>query len=217
MDIEQLLKEGPSLTLNPEETFDDLLVQETEKQTPAEKVYDEEKYLTKKKKKQVEEFTEQISLTDSAAILQYGSGIQKKMSDFSEGTLNKVRNKDLGEIGELLGGVVKELKEFDEEESRGVLGFFKKKLAKAEALKKRDFTPTSTNRFMEKDMNMAMTIAHEKGLSLPCTALCDQMYNGMIGRGEGDLDYYSLLLLNEEMNGMAKSDLRRRGGGSRQL
>lgn len=46
MDIEQLLKEGPSLTLNPEEAFDDLVVQETEKQTPAEKVYDEEKYLT---------------------------------------------------------------------------------------------------------------------------------------------------------------------------
>ena len=137
MDIEQLLKEGPSLTLNPEEAFDDLVVQETEKQTPAEKVYDEEKYLTDAEKKQVEEFTEQISLTDSAAILQYGSGIQKKMSDFSEGTLNKVRNKDLGEIGELLGGVVKELKEFDEEENKGVFGFFKKKMAKVEALKLR--------------------------------------------------------------------------------
>ena len=58
MDIEQLLKEGPSLTLNPEEAFDDLVVQETEKQTPAEKVYDEEKYLTDAEKKQVEEFTE---------------------------------------------------------------------------------------------------------------------------------------------------------------
>lgn len=171
MDIEQLLKEGPSLTLNPEEAFDDLTVQETEKQTPAEKVYDEEKYLTDAEKKQVEEFTEQISLTDSAAILQYGSGIQKKMSDFSEGTLNKVRNKDLGEIGELLGGVVKELKEFDEEESRGVLGFFKKKLAKAEALKlKYDKAEASIEK-------VSKTLEGHQMQLLKDSALLDQLYD----------------------------------------
>lgn len=171
MDIEQLLKEGPSLTLNPEEAFDDLVVQETEKQTPAEKVYDEEKYLTDAEKKQVEEFTEQISLTDSAAILQYGSGIQKKMSDFSEGTLNKVRNKDLGEIGELLGGVVKELKEFDEEESRGVLGFFKKKLAKAEALKlKYDKAEASIEK-------VSKTLEGHQMQLLKDSALLDQLYD----------------------------------------
>ncbi|MBS6722843.1 MAG: toxic anion resistance protein [Clostridiales bacterium] len=171
MDIEQLLKEGPSLTLNPEEAFDDLVVQEAEKQTPAEKVYDEEKYLTDAEKKQVEEFTEQISLTDSAAILQYGSGIQKKMSDFSEGTLNKVRNKDLGEIGELLGGVVKELKEFDEEESRGVLGFFKKKLAKAEALKlKYDKAEASIEK-------VSKTLEGHQMQLLKDSALLDQLYD----------------------------------------
>ena len=136
MDIEQLLKEGPSLTLHPEEEFGDLIMEESKKEeVPEQKVYEEEKYLTDAEKKQVEEFAEQIELKDSAAILQYGSGIQKKMSDFSEGTLNKVRNKDLGEIGDLLSGVVTELKEFDEEESKGVLGFFKKKMAKVESLK----------------------------------------------------------------------------------
>ena len=31
MDIEQLLKEGPSLTLNPEEEFSDLAVEEPKK------------------------------------------------------------------------------------------------------------------------------------------------------------------------------------------
>ena len=34
-----------------------------------------------------------------------------------------VRSKDLGEVGELLSGVVKELKTFDEEEEKG--GFFR--------------------------------------------------------------------------------------------
>lgn len=74
--------------------------------------------------------------------------------------------------------------------------------AKVDQLKARDFAPTSTNRLMEKDMHMVMEMAHDKGLSLPCTAMCVQMYNGMIGSGRGDYDYYSLLLLNEEMNGI---------------
>ena len=82
MDIEQLLKEGPSLTLHPEEEFGDLITEESKKEeVPEQKVYEEEKYLTDAEKKQVEEFAEQIELKDSAAILQYGSGIQKKMSE----------------------------------------------------------------------------------------------------------------------------------------
>ena len=74
--------------------------------------------LTEEEKKQVDAFVEQIQLEDSTSILQYGAGTQKKMSDFSEGTLEKVRSKDLGEIGDLLNGVVVELKGFDEEEEK---------------------------------------------------------------------------------------------------
>lgn len=133
MNIEELLKEGPSLTLTPQ----------AEPETPAAaakpepKVYEEEQYLTEDEKKQVDAFVEQIKLEDSTSILQYGAGTQKKMSDFSEGTLEKVRSKDLGEIGDLLNGVVVELKGFDEEEDKGVLGFFKKKVNKAQTLKLR--------------------------------------------------------------------------------
>lgn len=132
MNIEELLKEGPSLTLTPEETAD--FPVEEKKTEP--KVYEEEQYLTEEEKKQVDTFVEQINLEDSTAILQYGAGTQKKMSDFSEGTLEKVRTKDLGEVGELLNGVVTELKGFDEEE-KGIIGFFKKKASKAQNLKLR--------------------------------------------------------------------------------
>ena len=59
------------------------------------------------------------------------------MSAFSEGTLEKVRSKDLGEVGELLNGVVVELKGFDEEEEKGIKGFFMKKISKAQTLKLR--------------------------------------------------------------------------------
>ena len=134
MNIDDLLKEGPTLTLDPTEPEKTDL---TSKEEPVIPVYEEEKYLTEEEKKQVESFVSQIRIEDSASILQYGSSIQHKMADFSEGTLEKVRTKDLGEIGELLGNVVSELKHFDEEESKGVTGFFKKKAAKAEAMKLR--------------------------------------------------------------------------------
>ena len=172
MDIEQLLKEGPSLTLNPEEEFSDLAVEEPKKEeVQAEEAYEEEKYLTDAEKKQVDAFVKEIELKDSAAILQYGSGIQKKMSDFSEGTLNKVRNKDLGEIGELLSGVVTELKAFDEEESKGVFGFFKKKMAKAEALKlKYDKAEASIEK-------VSKTLEGHQMQLLKDSALLDQLYD----------------------------------------
>ena len=172
MDIDQLLKEGPSLTLNPEEEFSDLAVEEPKKEeVQAEEAYEEEKYLTDAEKKQVDAFVKEIELKDSAAILQYGSGIQKKMSDFSEGTLNKVRNKDLGEIGELLSGVVTELKAFDEEESKGVFGFFKKKIAKAEALKlKYDKAEASIEK-------VSKTLEGHQMQLLKDSALLDQLYD----------------------------------------
>lgn len=134
MNIEELLKEGPSLTLTPEET-PELPVEEEKKPEP--KVYEEEQYLTDEEKKQVDAFVEQIDLENSTSILQYGAGTQKKMSDFSEGTLEKVRSKDLGEVGDLLNGVVTELRGFDEEEEKGIIGFFKKKASKAQTLKLR--------------------------------------------------------------------------------
>ena len=65
--------------------------------------------LSEEEKRTVNAFAEQIDLTNSAMILQYGAGTQKKMADFSESALENVRTKDLGEVGELLSGVVKEL------------------------------------------------------------------------------------------------------------
>ncbi len=46
-----------------------------------------------------------------------------------------MKTQDLGEVGELLGSVVMELKSFDAEEERGILGFFKKTSNKISAMK----------------------------------------------------------------------------------
>lgn len=95
----------------------------------------DESMLSEKERQTVDEFARQIDLTNSTVILQYGAGIQMKMADFSEKALENVRTKDLGEVGELLSGVVKELKSFDEEEEKGFFGIFKKSSNRLQSMK----------------------------------------------------------------------------------
>lgn len=113
---EEERKEEPVPVTEPEEQLDDSMLSEEEKQM-------------------VETFAEQIDVTNSSMILQYGAGTQKKMADFSETALENVRTKDLGEVGELLSDVVGELRNFDEEETKGFLGIFKKSSNKLQNMK----------------------------------------------------------------------------------
>lgn len=95
-----------------------------------------EDVLSVEERQMVESFSKQIDIRNSAAILQYGVGTQKKMADFSEEALAKVTTKDLGEVGDLLENVVKELKSFDAvEEEKGLFGIFKRGTNKIQALK----------------------------------------------------------------------------------
>lgn len=169
--IDALLKEGPSLTLDPAGEFKDLVVENEIGRGKQPAVFEEARYLTPEEIQQVDAFAEQIHLDDSASILQYGSGIQKKMSDFSEGTLEKVRNKDLGEIGDMLSGVVADLKEFGEKEEKGILGFFKKKAAKLEELKVKYDKAESNIEKVSKVLE-----GHQVQL-LKDTALLDKLYD----------------------------------------
>ncbi len=92
--------------------------------------------LTDEERAQVDAFSKQIDLSNSSAVLQYGSGAQKKMADFSQKTLESVRTKDLGEVGDMISGLVTELKSFDaDEEEKGFFGFFKKQTGKVTAMK----------------------------------------------------------------------------------
>ena len=123
---------APTLTLDP-------FAEQEKPQSPAEVKKEEpaldENILTPEERRMVDQFAEKIDLTNSQMILQYGAGTQKKMADFSEDALGNVKTKDLGEVGELLSGVVRELKDFGEEEEKGFLGFFKKSGNKISAMK----------------------------------------------------------------------------------
>lgn len=112
----------PELTFEPfKEELQDMKIIEEKKEII------EEIELTEDEKKMIDQFVDKIEISNSNAILQYGVGAQKKISDFSQSALNEVKTKDLGEIGDILSKVVFQLKNFEEgEEKKGVFGFFKK-------------------------------------------------------------------------------------------
>ena len=123
----------PTLTMDPFKEMDKAeIIEINQEPEPM-----DDNVLSPEEQQMVNDFAEQINLDDSNAILQYGAGTQKKMADFSESALEKVKSKDLGEVGELLSDVVVELKGFDVNEEKGLFGFFKKGKNKVEALKAR--------------------------------------------------------------------------------
>ncbi len=125
--------ETPTLTLEPFPEKTEVAEVKVQQQTePAL----EETELSEEEQRMVEQFTSQIDLNNSNIILQYGAGTQKKMADFSEKALQNVQTKDLGEIGELIIGVVSELKGFDaNEEEKGFFGRIRKSTQKLSILK----------------------------------------------------------------------------------
>ena len=107
--------------------------------TPAAPAQIDDSILSESEKKQVEEFVDKIDLSQSGAIMQYGVGTQKKMADFSDKTLDSVRTKDLGEMGQEITGLIAQLKGFDPtaEQPKGLMGFFRKQSNKIQELNAR--------------------------------------------------------------------------------
>ena len=123
----------PQLTLTPEAPAAPAQEEAKPEVTP---VQMDENLLSDAEKQAVEAFSKKIDLTDSQMILQYGAAAQKNVAGFSENALNSVRTKDLGEVGKSLSELVVELKGFgEEEEKKGLFGFFKKTGNKLEAMK----------------------------------------------------------------------------------
>ena len=159
----------PSLTLEVEQP------KEESKPEPApapDPLAEEAAKLSPEEQKMVEDFANKIDVTNSQMVLQYGASTQKKVGDFSEAALDKVRTKDLGEVGDALASLVTELKNFDaeEEESKGIFGFFKKAGNNIEQMKTK-YAKAETN----VERIETMLEAHQVQL-LKDIALMDKMY-----------------------------------------
>ena len=122
----------PSLTLDPQPVAAAAAVEEApapaeeKAQAPAEKLALD--MLSPAEQQAVRSFSEQIDVTNTEQVMNYGSGAQKNISEFSDAALNTVRTKDLGEVGDMLGDLVVEPQglNFDAQEKKAFLGLFKK-------------------------------------------------------------------------------------------
>ncbi len=177
-ETEVIEKTAPTLTLDPftdvPEAKMEITASPSEMKITGEKVTDSlteaEERLSPEEQKQVEEFANQIDITETNTILTYGAATQQKMADFSDKALDNVRSKDMGEVGELLADVVTELKGFNQEE-KGIRGFFNKGATKVTALKaKYDKAEVNVNKIVD-----ALQM-HETRL-MKDTATLDKMYD----------------------------------------
>ena len=170
--------EAPMLTLGAE----------PEAPKPEEKkiepVVIDDSMLSEAERRQVDEFSKKIDISDSQLVLNYGVAAQKSVASFSESALNNVRTKDLGEVGEALSSLVVELKNFgqEEEDKGGIFGFFKKAGNKMDTMKAQ-YSKAEVN--VDK---IARELEQHQRVLMKDIAMFDQMY-------ELNLKYYKELTM----------------------
>ena len=162
---------GPELTLHPEQKEEEV-VQAQPVQDLSEDLSLDYKQFNEAEIQQIHDFSQQIDITDNTMIMQYGINAQKKLADFSDSTLEKVKTKDLGEVGDMLSQVVGELREFDGNgEKKGLFGLFNKGKNKVEGMiSKYEQTETNVNKIA------GMLQDHQIRL-LKDTSMLDQLFD----------------------------------------
>ena len=172
----------PELTLTPDLT-DTPAVEVSPKETaPAPKAGPDLSSLSPAEQKAVLDFAEKIDLSNSGVVLQYGAAAQKNIANFSESTLNAVRTKDMGELGDMVSDLVAQLKGFsaEEEEKKGFLGMFKKASNNLQNMKiKYDKAEANVDKIAEQ-------LEQHQVVLMKDVALLDQMY-------EKNLEYFKQL------------------------
>ena len=162
----------PTLTLDPtaEAPKPAELISSAEKKVEA-PVFSMES-LSEAERKAVEDFSKKINIEDTNTVLQYGAGAQKNISEFSGAALNSVRTKDMGEVGDMLTGLVVQLKtiNFDPEEKKGLKGLFRRASTQIEELKAQyDKAEVSVNKITEQ-------LEQHQVVLLKDVAMLDKMY-----------------------------------------
>ena len=141
---------------------------------PAEEKKEEEKkpVFTPEEQAQIDEFSKKIDITNSSLVFQYGAGTQQNIANFSDTALNNVRSKDLGEVGDMIAGLVTELRSFstEPEEKKGLFGLFKQKIDKIQLLKSRyDDVEVNVNKLVSELENHQVQLLKD-------IATMDQLY-----------------------------------------
>ena len=94
---------------------------------------------TPEEQKMIDDFSRQINILDTNLVFSYGAAAQQGISQFSDSSLKNVQTHDLDKVGDMIGDLVVELRGFDadDEDGKGIFGFFKRKSQSVAALKAR--------------------------------------------------------------------------------
>jgi len=145
-----------------------------EKKDPVIKAEELDK-LSDEEKKVIDDFSKQIDLTNSNQILLYGASAQKKIANFSDSALEKVRTKDTGEVGNMLSDLVVQIRNFNndttEDKKGGIKGFFNKGKQSIDKMK------SSYNSVERNVDSIAKSLKDHQGKLLKDIAMLDKMYD----------------------------------------
>ena len=86
----------------------------------------DESMLTDEEKRMVEQFANEIDISDVNQVVKYGQNAQKNISGFASTVLRKVRTNNLGDIGSSLRELTVALDSTLQPEKKGFLGIFQK-------------------------------------------------------------------------------------------
>lgn len=142
----------------------------------------DENMMSPEDKDKINKLTEEINLTNTDQVMKYGVAAQKGISNFSVSVLNKVRTKDLGNVGSSLKELTVFLNSSTIAEKKGFAGLLQKMKKGADSIKA-NYAKAETNvKQIEKSLEQhQVTLAQD-------ISLYEQMY-------ELNLSYYRELTM----------------------
>lgn len=182
-----------NLTLEPELASDSLLTGSVptltsvkSKTAPKKDSYSvgtiDESMLSEEEKAIVEQFANEIDISNVDQVVKYGVGAQRNISDFSVSILKKVKTYDMGEVGESLRDLTIALDATVEPEKKGLFGVFQKAKRGVGAIRANYAKAESNVDRIERDL-----LSHESVL-IQDIAVYQQMY-------ELNVQYYKELTM----------------------
>ena len=128
--------------------------------------------LTPSEKKQVTSLKKSIDFSSTTSLMNYGSQVINSRAGLSESILEKYKNKDIGEIGDIVGNLVTDLRSYEiDSNDKGIFRFFKKAKNKIESIR---------TQYEKADKSVKMVIGKLEGEIITLTNdinLLDKMYN----------------------------------------
>lgn len=137
-----ILTVTPEVTLKDKEVLEETIVATQALAPKATQVVVnrlDDSQLTPEERKSVADFLGRLNLENPDHVLLFGADAQKKIADFSDKALEYVKSSETGEVGDMLVGLVAELKGFetDADSPKGLRKLFKSAGRQIEMMKAR--------------------------------------------------------------------------------